>query len=137
METRRLRTIQQPSHIERLLEALVSRANLLPKDSYQIRDPDALPPPLAVGMTLPLNQGPRVSSHDRSDSSGQSRADRFRMRRTTARSQLNVPGLIPAPAERAGRAAPCRDVRGAMTALHALRKSRVALADSGWRLFRH
>jgi len=46
METRRLRTIQQPSHIERLLEALVSRANLLPKDSYQIRDPAALPPPL-------------------------------------------------------------------------------------------
>ena len=43
METRRLRTIQQPSHIEKLLEALVSRANLLPKDCYQIRDPDALP----------------------------------------------------------------------------------------------
>ena len=57
METRRLRTIQQPSHIERLLEALVSRANLLPKDSYQIRDPAALPPPLQAVIVQAAREG--------------------------------------------------------------------------------
>src|SRR6266403_3096189 len=57
METRRLRTIQQPSHIERLLEALVSRANLLPKDGYQIRDPSALPPQLQALITQATQEG--------------------------------------------------------------------------------
>jgi hypothetical protein len=57
METRRLRTIQQPSHIERLLEALVSRANLLPKDSYQIRDPAALPPALQTVIAQAAREG--------------------------------------------------------------------------------
>ena len=57
METRRLRTIQQPSHIERLLEALVSRANLLPKDYYQIRDPSALPPQLQTLITKATQEG--------------------------------------------------------------------------------
>src|SRR3979490_1122685 len=57
METRRLRTIQQPSHIERLLEALVSRANLIPKDGYQIRDPSALPPPLQALITQATQEG--------------------------------------------------------------------------------
>ena len=37
METVRLRKMQQPSQVERLLEALVSRGNLLPKECYQIR----------------------------------------------------------------------------------------------------
>jgi len=57
METRRLRTIQQPSHIERLLDALVSRANLLPKDGYQIRDPAALPPQLQTLITQATQEG--------------------------------------------------------------------------------
>src|SRR2546430_16527135 len=57
METRRLRTIQQPSHIERLLEALVSRASLLPKDGYQIRDPAALPPPLQTAIAKAAQEG--------------------------------------------------------------------------------
>src|SRR5260370_7435187 len=57
METRRLRTIQQPSHIERLLEALVSRASLLPKDSYQIRDPSTLPPQLQTLIAQAAQQG--------------------------------------------------------------------------------
>jgi hypothetical protein len=57
MDTRRLRTIQQPSHIERLLEALVSRANLLPKDCYQIRDPAALPPPLQTVIAQAAREG--------------------------------------------------------------------------------
>jgi hypothetical protein len=43
VETLRLRTIQQPSRVERLLEACVVRGSLLPEGAYQIRDPDALP----------------------------------------------------------------------------------------------
>lgn len=43
MDTKRLRTIQQPSHLERLLEAVITRAKLLPEDSYPIRDPSAMP----------------------------------------------------------------------------------------------
>jgi len=42
METKRLRTIQQPFHLERLLEAYITRSNAVPKDSYQIRDPNAV-----------------------------------------------------------------------------------------------
>ena len=57
MDTRRLRTLQQPSHIEKLLEALVSRASLLPKDSYQIRDPGALPPPLRTLIAQAAQEG--------------------------------------------------------------------------------
>jgi hypothetical protein len=46
METLRLLKIQQPSHLERLLEALVTRARLVPKESYQIRAARALSPQL-------------------------------------------------------------------------------------------
>ena len=46
METKRLRTIQQPSHLERLLEAYITRSHVVPKDSYQIRDPEAAVAPL-------------------------------------------------------------------------------------------
>ncbi|HSY05653.1 MAG TPA: hypothetical protein VK803_06875 [Steroidobacteraceae bacterium] len=46
METNRLRTLQQPSHVERLLEVFSSRADIVPEDAYRIRDPDALPMPL-------------------------------------------------------------------------------------------
>ena len=46
METKRLRTIQQPSHLERLLEAYITRSNVIPKDSYQIRDPNGFVTPL-------------------------------------------------------------------------------------------
>jgi hypothetical protein len=42
METLRLRALQQPVHTERLLEAFATRANIVPKNSYRIRDPDAL-----------------------------------------------------------------------------------------------
>jgi hypothetical protein len=42
METMRLRNLLQPSQVEILLEALVSRGDLLPKDCYRIRDPKAL-----------------------------------------------------------------------------------------------
>ena len=43
METLRLRALQQPVHTERLLEAFATRANIVPRNSYRIRDPDALP----------------------------------------------------------------------------------------------
>ena len=43
METLRLRVLQQSVHAERLLEAFATRANIVPKNSYRIRDPDALP----------------------------------------------------------------------------------------------
>jgi hypothetical protein len=46
METKRLRTIQQPSHLERLLEAYITRSDVVPKDSYQIRDPNGIVSPL-------------------------------------------------------------------------------------------
>jgi hypothetical protein len=42
METMRLRNLQQPSQTEVLLETLVSRTDLLPKDAYRIRDSQAL-----------------------------------------------------------------------------------------------
>ena len=43
METLRLCALRQPVHAERLLEAFATRANIAPKNSYRIRDPDALP----------------------------------------------------------------------------------------------
>ena len=58
METVRLRNLQQPSQIEVLLEALVSRGDLLPKDAYRIRDPTALSPQLQMII-------PRVASEGR------------------------------------------------------------------------
>jgi hypothetical protein len=57
METRRLRSIQQPSRIERLLEALISALQLAPKDSYQIRDPSSLPPPLRAIIAQASQEG--------------------------------------------------------------------------------
>jgi hypothetical protein len=57
METRRLRSIQQPSRIERLLDALISDRELSPKDSYQIRDPSSLPSQLQTLVAQAAEQG--------------------------------------------------------------------------------
>jgi hypothetical protein len=46
VETMRLRKIQAPSQVERLLESYVSRGELLPKDAFQIRTTRALSPQL-------------------------------------------------------------------------------------------
>jgi hypothetical protein len=46
METVRLQKIQQPSRLQRLLEALVTRGELVPKECYQIRASRALSPQL-------------------------------------------------------------------------------------------
>ena len=51
METLRLRRMQEPSRVERLLEAYISRAGDLPDDAYQIRDPSELPPCLRTVVT--------------------------------------------------------------------------------------
>jgi hypothetical protein len=57
METLRLRKMQQPSRVERLLEAFIMRANLLPEGAYQIRDPGALPAELRELVNHAITQG--------------------------------------------------------------------------------
>lgn len=57
METLRLRTIQQPSRVERLLEAFVTRTSLLPEGAYQIRDPDCLPSDLRRTLIRETEKG--------------------------------------------------------------------------------
>jgi hypothetical protein len=44
VETKRLRTIQQPAHLERLLDAYITRSDAVAKDAYQIRDPNSVVP---------------------------------------------------------------------------------------------
>lgn len=57
METLRLRSIQNPSHVGRLLEELIARATLLPKDAQQVHDPDALPQPLRALVSHAAAEG--------------------------------------------------------------------------------
>ena len=57
METLRLRRIQEPSRIERLLEAYISRAGNLPFGAYQLRDPGELPASLRTVLTEAVEQG--------------------------------------------------------------------------------
>jgi len=53
----RLRKLLQPSQIEVLLEALVLRAGLLPKDCYRIRDAKTLPSHLQVIAARATSEG--------------------------------------------------------------------------------
>jgi hypothetical protein len=57
METVRLRRIQEPSQVERLLEAYVARGELLPKDAFQIRAMRALSPQLQRVVTRATQKG--------------------------------------------------------------------------------
>lgn len=57
METLRLRRIQEPSRVERLLEAYVSRSVTLPPQAYQIRDSRQLPPSLRSVIARAAKQG--------------------------------------------------------------------------------
>jgi len=57
METVRLRRIQEPSRVERLLDAYVSRSQVLGADAHQIRDPSALPKTLRDVLTRARHQG--------------------------------------------------------------------------------
>ena len=43
MKTERLRAIQRPSNVERLLAAYITRGNVLPQDSYPVRNLTAIP----------------------------------------------------------------------------------------------
>jgi hypothetical protein len=56
-ETARLRKLQHPSHVERLLAALVVRARLVPDGAYQIRHPRAVPRDLRAIATRASEKG--------------------------------------------------------------------------------
>jgi hypothetical protein len=69
VETLRLRKIQQPSQVERLLETYISRSTVLPQGSYQIRDPASVPAGLQRILSHATEQGKvwscwRTSSSD-------------------------------------------------------------------------
>ena len=57
VETLRLRRIQQPSKVERLLDAYISRSTGLPQGSYQIRDPSSVPSGLQQIVSQATEQG--------------------------------------------------------------------------------
>jgi hypothetical protein len=57
METLRLRRIQEPSRVERILDAYISRTSSLPDDAFQIRDPSQLPKNLQLLLTRGLREG--------------------------------------------------------------------------------
>lgn len=57
METLRLRGIQQPSSVEKLLDDFIARSKLLPKNCYQIRDARQLPPHLQRVVAQETDEG--------------------------------------------------------------------------------
>lgn len=57
METLRLRRIQEPSRIERLLEAYISRAGIVPEGGYQVRDRSELPNRVQTVVSRAIAQG--------------------------------------------------------------------------------
>jgi hypothetical protein len=57
METLRLRRIQEPSRVERLLDAYISRAGILPHGAYQVRDRSELPNRVQMIVSRAIAQG--------------------------------------------------------------------------------
>ncbi len=57
METLRLRRIQEPSRVENLLEAFISRARILPEGAYQVRDRRELPNSVQPIISRAIVQG--------------------------------------------------------------------------------
>ena len=57
METLRLRSIQNPSHVGRMLEALVEQGSLLPDGTHQIQNTGALSHPLRAVVTRAVDEG--------------------------------------------------------------------------------
>jgi hypothetical protein len=57
METKRLRKLQEPSQVERLLDTLISRSSLVPAGAYQIRDPASVPKELRRIATQANHRG--------------------------------------------------------------------------------
>ncbi|HEY6921972.1 MAG TPA: hypothetical protein VI653_00785 [Steroidobacteraceae bacterium] len=52
-----MHALQQPMQAERLLEAIIVRANILPKGSYRVRHPEALPDTLQRVMFNAAQEG--------------------------------------------------------------------------------
>jgi hypothetical protein len=57
METLRLRRIQEPSRVERLLEAYISRAGIVSDHAYQIRNRNQLPRGLQLLLIRAIEEG--------------------------------------------------------------------------------
>lgn len=57
METVRLRRIQEPPRVQSLLEAFISRARIVPPDSYQVHGARSLPKPLRDVVVRATRQG--------------------------------------------------------------------------------
>jgi hypothetical protein len=57
METLRLRRIQEPSRVERLLEAYISRSGVVPESAYQVRDRSELPARVQTILSRAIAQG--------------------------------------------------------------------------------
>ena len=56
-QTLRLRKLQEPTHLSRLLDALILRAELVPPDAYQIRSADSVPSELRNIAKLAVHSG--------------------------------------------------------------------------------
>ena len=50
METLRLRRLQEPSRVERLLDAYIAHGGEMPADRYQVHDPSGLPDAVAPAV---------------------------------------------------------------------------------------
>jgi hypothetical protein len=57
METLRLRSLQNPSHVGRMLESLVAGVTLVPGTCQQVHDSDALPLRLRALVSRALEEG--------------------------------------------------------------------------------
>jgi len=57
METVRLRRIQEPSRVESLLEAYISRTSILPEGAYRVRDRSELPNRVQTIVSRARSQG--------------------------------------------------------------------------------
>ena len=57
METLRLRRMQEPSRVERLLDAYIAHGGELPDDCYQVRDSSGLPSALRIVLARAIEQG--------------------------------------------------------------------------------
>lgn len=57
METLRLRRLQEPSRVERLLDAYIAHGGEMPADRYQVHDPSGLPDALRIVLARAIEQG--------------------------------------------------------------------------------
>jgi hypothetical protein len=57
METLRLRRIQEPASVEKLLTDFVARSELIPRNCYEIRDLAELSPPLQRLVSQEIERG--------------------------------------------------------------------------------